>query len=992
MADTLSNNFCSLCGLPFDRFGTCTTNIKTSLASQVVEQSGLLEMLDISISPMKKELVFICFSCRNVFSNYTAAKKEALKLLTEPVKKNEQLPFVPFLKRKLLSKNSEIPAKVQKFEACLESKSEGFTEREISEPAKDDDIDHSTGNNDHLPQPGVSRPSSKLHALRSDVVKLLEQGLYRSAIRKLWGTSKKFRTSLLSFLTNLIKKETKNLMNHNTVFTMQLEEADLDSFSWGPTISVMSKVAPTTLQVLYALLGLDFNVVSQDVKDAKQSFVGAMLSMALYKRYRGKASFIPLLHSLYLHNTGTPLKVNRTLYELGLTTPPCKLFEFLDQLSKSKKDSDTIAQWKKDVAATLEIVHRRPEKKFPADRRKKISVIPKATQVTTYSLGWDAIQYPSHSAKSKRKKPPLPLMAQAYAIKSRVPFAMIFKDWDVRLATNISFEEYVPDSEDFIRIREQMKIEIKKIIVKHMDAFSGIEVEEKHEYSELMAEKSHVVDLGSNFKCPTDNGTVATVLKNLKQYMVFDGEPVPLCVFGTPASVERMVGAKDVMSCFSEKVDRLDGLEPCVTDFGRQILIAQDIIKIFYPNGMSPENGNLHHLWSKYRPELKGESPDYKAINTFLEVVAHGHTVALTNKKIESMFPYVLKDKMMADSRLLEQVSEEVVSSIWPSVDTASLDIVRQGNEPVKDGECSFGDCVNFHDKARLPCSERCGRPFNFCCRKPLNDGLIECGRRENCPKGGWFHLNKKCSGLSDAPEDEWLCSTCLSKTELKDIMASPDLIWEYHRGLLWYCLFFTVAQSAEAQGNGWLLHAVWKVCMPLFESRGHVQYLQQGYSYLSAVAGRIPRMAAHDAVHNRTVNLKGGNNNNVSWDRAIEAFNQELLRKPPSEGNSREDPLASSRAIGAWLYHVNSSWEKKVCLKPDVKERDLKKTVEDYVKFVNSLDILQKVPGRLSYKDVEFAHNIFVKKPKEMVAMLKNMCEKDESRQLNERESDVIE
>ncbi|XP_066953011.1 uncharacterized protein [Macrobrachium rosenbergii] len=909
MADTLSNNFCSLCGLPFDRFGTCTTNIKTSLASQVVEQSGLLEMLDISISPMKKELVFICFSCRNVFSNYTAAKKEALKLLTEPVKKNEQLPFVPFLKRKLLSKNSEIPAKVQKFEACLESKSEGFTEREISEPAKDDDIDHSTGNNDHLPQPGVSRPSSKLHALRSDVVKLLEQGLYRSAIRKLWGTSKKFRTSLLSFLTNLIKKETKNLMNHNTVFTMQLEEADLDSFSWGPTISVMSKVAPTTLQVLYALLGLDFNVVSQDVKDAKQSFVGAMLSMALYKRYRGKASFIPLLHSLYLHNTGTPLKVNRTLYELGLTTPPCKLFEFLDQLSKSKKDSDTIAQWKKDVAATLEIVHRRPEKKFPADRRKKISVIPKATQVTTYSLGWDAIQYPSHSAKSKRKKPPLPLMAQAYAIKSRVPFAMIFKDWDVRLATNISFEEYVPDSEDFIRIREQMKIEIKKIIVKHMDAFSGIEVEEKHEYSELMAEKSHV-----------------------------------------------------------------------------------DIIKIFYPNGMSPENGNLHHLWSKYRPELKGESPDYKAINTFLEVVAHGHTVALTNKKIESMFPYVLKDKMMADSRLLEQVSEEVVSSIWPSVDTASLDIVRQGNEPVKDGECSFGDCVNFHDKARLPCSERCGRPFNFCCRKPLNDGLIECGRRENCPKGGWFHLNKKCSGLSDAPEDEWLCSTCLSKTELKDIMASPDLIWEYHRGLLWYCLFFTVAQSAEAQGNGWLLHAVWKVCMPLFESRGHVQYLQQGYSYLSAVAGRIPRMAAHDAVHNRTVNLKGGNNNNVSWDRAIEAFNQELLRKPPSEGNSREDPLASSRAIGAWLYHVNSSWEKKVCLKPDVKERDLKKTVEDYVKFVNSLDILQKVPGRLSYKDVEFAHNIFVKKPKEMVAMLKNMCEKDESRQLNERESDVIE
>lgn len=46
-----------------------------------------------------------------------------------------------------------------------------------------------------------------------------------------------------------------------------------------------------------------------------------------------------------------------------------------------------------------------------------------------------------------------------------------------------------------------------------------------------------------------------------------------------------------------------------------------------------------------------------------------------------------------------------------------------------------------------------------------------------------------------------------------------------------------------------------------------------------AAVAGRISRMASHDAVHNRTVNLKGGPNN-MSWDRAIEIFNQEFLRK----------------------------------------------------------------------------------------------------------------
>ena len=40
MADTLSSNFCSLCGFSFDRFASEKQNKKTSLASPVVEESG----------------------------------------------------------------------------------------------------------------------------------------------------------------------------------------------------------------------------------------------------------------------------------------------------------------------------------------------------------------------------------------------------------------------------------------------------------------------------------------------------------------------------------------------------------------------------------------------------------------------------------------------------------------------------------------------------------------------------------------------------------------------------------------------------------------------------------------------------------------------------------------------------------------------------------------------------------------------------------------
>ncbi|XP_045620415.1 LOW QUALITY PROTEIN: uncharacterized protein [Procambarus clarkii] len=1012
MADTLSNNFCSLCGYSFDRFGSDKLNIRTSLASPVVEQSGLLEMLDITVAPLRKELVFICYSCRTVFSNYTTAKTnfknremEALKLLTEPVEANEQgqLPFVPYLKRKCMHRpNSELmltrPSKIQKIDSCA-TDSKSTTEQGQSPekepkalPRKEvlDDLKSINSSNERNSEAGIG--TSKPGALRFEAVKFLEDGRYRASVRKLWGRSKRFRTSCLSFLSVVIKRETRNLLKHGTLFTKKLDGNSLRDVSWGPTIDTVAQVAPTTFYILFALLGLDVRKASQEAKDAKQNLAGCMLSMALYKRYKRRANFLPLLHSVYLHNIGTPLEVIRVLHQVGLTVPAFKLPGVFKLISSSNSE---IAQlWKKELELALEIVHRKPEatpKKYYAERRKQRSVLPKPTPVTSYGLCWDSIQYPVHSSKGQKKNPK-PLMAQAYAVKNRVPFMMTYKDAEVRLADNISYEEFVPDSEDFVRVREQMKKEVQKVLVQYYNIFKNLDVVEQHQYSSITIQKSEIVDCGAVFRSPADNGSVATLMKDLKRYMAYDeGEPIPLCIFGGQDAVEKMVSAKDVMSCFSEKLDRLDGLEPAITDFGRQILLAKDIIKTFFPSGMSREFGSLHHLCEFEKTLLKKcEESDFNAICTILKLVTHSYIVALAENKLLST---ANKNQLHADEkqRILEKISEEIVADIWPNVDGSSLDIVRQGNEPVRDGECSFGDCVNFRDKARLPCSERCGRPFYFCCKKPLNNGLVECAKRENCPQGAWFHLNKKCSGLVEAPEDDWLCSTCALKRRLASIPEKKDGLWEYHRGLLWYSLFFWVGHSAEQQGNGWLLHAVWKVSMPLFESRGYSDYLRQGYAFLSGVAGRIPRLAAHDTVHNRTVNVKGGANNNMSWDRAVELFNRELLRQPALK-SQRKTSTASNKAIGCWIQSINRAWEKEICNGPDMKEKDRTKIVQEYVSFMNSRSVLQKVPGRRPYKDIDYAHVICIQNPSGFIDKLKELSEKDVSRQMNERESDVLE
>ncbi|KAK8732114.1 hypothetical protein OTU49_007186 [Cherax quadricarinatus] len=1009
MADTLSSNFCSLCGYSFDRFGSDKLNIRTSLASPVVEQSGLLEMLDITVAPLRKELVFICYSCRTVFSNYTTAKTnfkfremEALKLLTEPMEANEQgqLPFVPYLKRKCLHRpNSELmllrPSKIQKIDSsAAESKSSPGQSPEKKEPKVqpvEEVLDDTQNVNNGQAKKGEAGVRPSTGAFRFEAMELLENGHYRASIRKLWGRSKSFRTSCLSFLAIVIKRETRNLLKHGTLFTKKFDGNTIKDVSWGPTMNKVSQVAPTTLHILFALLGLDMRRASQEAKEAKQNLAGCMLSMALYKRYKRRANFIPLLHSLYLHNIGTPLSVNRVLHQLGLTVPAFKLPALFKLISTS--NSEVTQLWKKELELAIEIVHRKPEatpKKYYAERRKQRSVLPKPTSVTSYGLCWDSIQYPGHSSKG-RKENPDPLMAQVYAVKNRVPFMMTYKNTDTRLADNISYEEFVPDSEDLIRIREQMKKEVQRVLIKYNSTFEDLSVVEKHQYSNFMMQKSEIVDLGAVFRSPADNGSVASLMKDMKGYMAYDeGEPIPLCIFGGQESVERMVCAKDVMSCFSEKLDRLDGLEPAITDFGRQILLAKDIIKTFFPNGLAKEFGNLHHLCESEKTLLKRcEELDFNAICIILEIVAHSYIVAMAENKLFM----ANRSQLTTDEKqiILEKVSEEIVADIWPNVDTSSLDIVRQGNEPVRDGECTFGDCVNFRDKARLPCSERCGRPFYFCCKKPLNDGLVECARRENCPRGAWFHLNKKCSGLVEAPEDDWLCSTCAHKRRMATLLEKTDGLWEYHRGLLWYCLFFWVGHSAEKQGNGWLLHAVWKVSMPLFETRGYSDYLHQGYSFLSGVAGRIPRLAAHDTVHNRTVNVKGGANNNMSWDRAVELFNRELLRQPALH-KRKKNCIAPSKAIGCWIQSINQAWEKEICNEPDIKEKDRTKIIREYVAFMNSLNILRKIPGRKSCKDVNYSHIIWIKNPNGFIETLKELSEKDVSRQMNERESDVLE
>lgn len=116
--------------------------------------------------------------------------------------------------------------------------------------------------------------------------------------------------------------------------------------------------------------------------------------------------------------------------------------------------------------------------------------------VFSYGLCWGCVESPVfHNSASLQ-----PSLSQAYGIKSRVPLMMTYKDEAVRPADNIPFDEFVPDSEDFIRVRDQMKREVQKILISHLELFSSLTVTEDHQYSALVSQKSHMVSV-----CRCDN-------------------------------------------------------------------------------------------------------------------------------------------------------------------------------------------------------------------------------------------------------------------------------------------------------------------------------------------------------------------------------------------------------------------------------------------------------------------------------------------------------
>lgn len=115
-------------------------------------------------------------------------------------------------------------------------------------------------------------------------------------------------------------------------------------------------------------------------------------------------------------------------------------------------------------------------------------------------------------------------------------------------------------------------------------------------------------------------------------------------------------------------------------------LVFQDVISIFFPKGLTEEEGILKHL--RLDPKFLRKCQTTKnitAIHSFINTLAHYYSLALGEEKLTGVRTGKLGMCPEEKKKILERIAEDIVADVWPQIDSDSLDSVRQGNEPVAD-------------------------------------------------------------------------------------------------------------------------------------------------------------------------------------------------------------------------------------------------------------------------------------------------------------------
>jgi hypothetical protein len=248
-----------------------------------------------------------------------------------------------------------------------------------------------------------------------------------------------------------------------------------------------------------------------------------------------------------------------------------------------------------------------------------------------------------------------------------------------------------------------------------------------HEHTLESTYKSLLINLGVFNEEPSSTQGAIGIYTRLQNYVPVI-KPCQVVVIGDELSCERWNDAHRARSNGLDPIERLEGLEPAVQEFHKEMLLLQDYFDDFFKGSSAADRGILCQVKNmcNYR-QVKANISDNFAHSWELMCLITETFACLLTMDIQGFTDHTSRPATAPDG--LEDEADEVKSAFFNNI----------CKEVVKSVWHRF-------DIERLKNDDGTGPPI-ICCGEDLDDeDLIGCESRSSCPNGEFFHHS--CAGV----------------------------------------------------------------------------------------------------------------------------------------------------------------------------------------------------------------------------------------------------
>ena len=486
-----------------------------------------------------------------------------------------------------------------------------------------------------------------------------------------------------------------------------------------------------------------------------------------------------------------------------------------------------------------------------------------------FSMCWDNVgkkvtsRHPSETSKNTYLN-----MALGYIAINRLQTTHLNWKFDEELkkAAELPSNIFVPNENDFELLSNRMKVMVARIITRYLPWFNAnfsdcVTSHMLHEYSLDSSKRSVLINLGVFDVDPSSTQGAITIYENLQRYIPsIQDKPYTAIVYGDGLSCERGNDAHRARVNGLNPWERLEGCEPAVQEFHKEMILLQDYFDEFFKGSSAADRGTLNHLKNifNFRQVKSDISDNFNHAWELMCLVTEGYVCLLTMELMEmaekgdrpSTAPESIENSSVDDRQeYLQSVVSSVVQNVWHHLETESLKTDDQ-TEPEKFccGEdieeevilcgagrnCTKGEVFHYScaglDTENLPnnwfCSDTCRNEkdsYPYCtCHQDLgnDEPMIGCSAGSKCTADEWYHT--KCLDMTDVPEGNWYCrSACKSSKKAKSrkksksrstVNKSDDFKYNYSRAITWTGLNLLCRRDAVREADGEAMMSHWKL------------------------------------------------------------------------------------------------------------------------------------------------------------------------------------